>query len=182
VHNGLILVNGLVYVPEIRDLYLRILKSCHDHPAAGHPGQAATYELVSCDYWWPKICQTIACYIWNCDTCACIKPVRHAPYGLLKPLQVPFRKWSSVSLDLVTSLPKSNGYDALLVVVDCLSKMPHYIPTTMDVNSKQVTRLFFDNIFYLHGIPDSIVSDHVTQFASEFTLALTNLVGIQQKI
>jgi len=55
VHNGLILVNGLVYVPETPDLYLRILKNCHDHPAAGHPGQAATYELVSRDYWWPKM-------------------------------------------------------------------------------------------------------------------------------
>jgi len=182
VHNGLILVNELMYVPEIPDLYLRILKNCHDHPAAGHSGQAATYELVSRDYWWPKMCQTIAHYIRNCDTCAWIKPVRHALYRLLKPLQVPFRKWSSVSLDLVMGLPKSNGYDALLVIVDCLSKMAHYILTTMDVNSKQVAKLFFDNIFHLHGIPDSIVSDHGTQFASEFTWALTNLLGIQQKI
>jgi len=51
IHNGLILVNGLVYVPEIPDLYLRILKNYYDHTAAGHPGQAATYELVSRDYW-----------------------------------------------------------------------------------------------------------------------------------
>jgi len=126
--------------------------------------------------------QTIARYIRNCDTYARIKPVWHAPYGLLKPLQVPFRKWSSVSLNLVTGLPKSNSYDALLVVVDRLSKMAHYIPTTMDVNSKQVAKLFFDNIFHLHRIPDSIVSNRGTQFASEFTRALTNLVGIQQKI
>jgi len=182
VHNGLILVNGLVYVPEIPYLYLRVLKSCHNHPAAGHPGQAATYELVSRDYWWPKMCQTIDHYIRNCDTCARIKPVRHAPYGLLKPLQVAFQKWSSVSLDLVTRLPKCNGYDALLVVVDRLSKIAHYIPTTTGVNSKQVARLFFDNIFQLYGIPDLIVSDCRTQFTSEFTRALTNLVGIQQKI
>ena len=47
VHNGLILVNGLVYIPEIPGLYLRILKNCHDHPVAGYPGQAAMYELVS---------------------------------------------------------------------------------------------------------------------------------------
>jgi len=52
----------------------------------------------------------------------------------------------------------------------------------MDVNCKQVAKLFFDNIFRLHGIPDSIVSYRGTQFASEFTRALTNLVGIQQKI
>ena len=60
--------------------------------------------------------------------------------------------------------------------------MAHYIPTTMDVNSKQVAKLFFNNIFHLYGIPDSIVSDRGTQFASEFTRALTNLVDIQQKI
>jgi len=136
VHTGLILVNRLVYVPEIPDLYLRILKNCYNHPAAGHPGQASMYELVFHNYWWPKIRQTIARYIQNCDTCAQIKPVRHAPYGLLKLWHVLFRKWFSVSLDLVTGLPKSNGYDTLLVVVDHLSKMAYYVPITMDVNSK----------------------------------------------
>jgi len=85
----------------------------------------------------------------------------------LKPLQVPFRKWSSFSLDLVTGLPKSNGFDTLLVVVERLSKMAHYIPTPTDVNSKQVAKIFFDDIFCLHGMPDSIVSDHGTQFVSE---------------
>jgi len=49
--NGLLLVNKLVYVPDSPDLYLRILKNCHDCPAAGHPRRAATYELVSRDYW-----------------------------------------------------------------------------------------------------------------------------------
>jgi len=45
--NRLLLVNKLVYVPDSPDLYLQILKNYHDHPAAGHPGHAATYELVS---------------------------------------------------------------------------------------------------------------------------------------
>jgi len=49
--NGLLLVNKLVYVPDSPDRYLRILKNYHDHPIAGHPGCAVTYELVSRDYW-----------------------------------------------------------------------------------------------------------------------------------
>ena len=126
--------------------------------------------------------QTVAQFFRNCDTCVRIKPARHAPYGLLKPLEVPFGHWSLVSLNLVTGFPISNGFDALLVVVDCLSKMAHCIPTTSDVNSKQIAKLFFDNIFRLHGIPDSIVSDQGTQFTSEFTRALIKLVGIQQKL
>ena len=103
--------------------------------------------------------QMIAKYIRNCDNCARIKLVRHASYGLLKMLEVPFWRWSSVSLDFITRLPMSNGFNALLVVVDHLSKIAYYISTTSDINSKQLAKLFFDNIFRLHGIPDSIVSD-----------------------
>ena len=106
--------------------------------------------------------QTVTQFIRNCDTCTHIKPAHHAPYGLLKTLEVPVRRWSSVSLDLITGLPMANGFNALLVVVDRLSKAAHYIKTTTDVNSKQIAQLFFDNIFRLHGIPDSVVSDRGT--------------------
>ena len=58
---------------------------------AGNPGRAAIYKLVSHDYWWPKMCHTITRYIWNYETCMQIKPARHAPYGFLKPLEVPIR-------------------------------------------------------------------------------------------
>ena len=125
---------------------------------------------------------TIAQYIRNCDTCSRIKPARHAPYGLLKPLEIPIRRWTSVSLDLITGLPPSNGYDALLVVVDRLSKMAHYAATTTDVSSKGIAKLYLDNIFQLHGLPDSVVSDRGTQFSSDFTRALCDLAGIQQKM
>jgi len=60
--------------------------------------------------------------------------------------------------------------------------MAHYIPTTTDVNSKGIARLFLDNIFRLHGLLDSIVSDRGTQFVSQFTRYLTDLLGIQQKV
>jgi len=93
IENGLLLVNNLIYIPDFPELYLRILKTCYNHPTAGHPGCAAIYELVSWDYCWPKMHQTIVQYLCHCDTCARIKPARHAPYGLPKPLQVLFHKW-----------------------------------------------------------------------------------------
>jgi len=70
----------------------------------------------------------------------------------------------------------------LLVIVDRLSKMAHYIPTTTEVDSKGIARLFLDNIFRLVGLPDSIVSNRGTQFVSSFTRARTNLLGIHQKV
>ena len=171
-----------MYVPDNPAIQLQVLKSCHNHSAAGHPGRAATYKLVTHAYWWPKMHHTIARYIRNCETCMQIKPAQHTPYRLLKPLEVAIRQWSFVSLDLITGLLLSNGHDALLIIVDCLSKMSHYIPTTMDVNSKGIVQLYFDHIFRLHGISDSVISDRGTQFISEFTRALCALTGMKQTL
>ena len=125
---------------------------------------------------------TIARYIRNCKTCTLIKPGQHAPYRLLKPLEVSIRRWSSVSLDLITRLPPSNGHNDLLVVVDCLSKMCHYIPTSMDVNSKGIAWLYFDHIFWLHSITDSVISDRGTLYISEITRALYALTGMKRNL
>ena len=58
--DNLIYINGLLYEPVNPALQLKVLKSCHDHPLAGYLERAATYELVTRDYWWPKMCHTIA--------------------------------------------------------------------------------------------------------------------------
>ena len=164
VENSLLYIYGLLYVPDNETMYREILHDHHDHPAAGHPRRATTYELVSRNYWWPGMRKTIARYLAKCDTCARIKPIRHAPYGLLKPMQVPVTHWSSVSKDFITGLPKSGPqqHDAILVIVDRLTKMAHYTPTHESVTSEGTSRLYFDNIFQLHGLPDSLSSDRGT--------------------
>src|SRR5467141_5050150 len=66
-----------------------------------------------------------------------------------------------------------------MVVVDCLSKQAHVIPTTSDVTAAGVARLFRDHIWKLHGLPEEVISDQGTQFISNFTQSLTQLLGIQ---
>ena len=182
VNNNLLYVYGLLYVLDNETLYREIIYAHHDHPAAGHPVRAATYELVSRNYWWPNMRKTIARYLNNCDTYARIKPVRHALYGLIKPMQIPVTRWSSLSMDFITDLPESgpNKFNSILVVVDHLTKMTHYIPTHETVTSEQVARLYLYNIFRLHGLSASIVSDRGTQFTSGFSRALCKLVAISQ--
>ena len=85
-------------------------------------------------------------------------------------------------MDFITGLPESNGYNAILVVVDRLTKMAHYIPTCEDTNSEKVVRLYFDNIFRLYSLPDSIISEQGTQFTSRFSRTLCKLVGISQNL
>ena len=179
INDGLLEVNGLIYVPDDLELQQKIISSRHSHPAVGHPGQAATFELISRDFWWPGIRKTIARYIRNCETCQRIKPVRHAPYGYLKPLEVPQRRWESISLDLITGLPSSNSFDAVLVVVDRLTKMAHFVPCNSNLNSQKFAHLYRDSIFRLHGLPDSIVSDRGSIFTSTYIRELSKILSVR---
>lgn len=175
--DGLLIISELIYVPE--SLRTTIISTSHDHPAAGHPGRAKTLELVSRNFWWPKIRATIDRFIRNCDTCSRIKPVRHAPYGYLKPLEIPQKRWESISLDFITGLPKSNGFDAILVVVDRLTKMAHFIPTTTSVNTIELVKLLRDNIFRLHGLPESIICDRDPVFTSNLAREFASILSIK---
>ena len=83
-------------------------------------------------------------------------------------------------MDFITALPELNGYNSILLVVDRLTKMAYYIPTCEDTNSEIVAHLYFDNIFHLYGLSDSIISNLGTQFTSTFCYALCKLVGISQ--
>ena len=80
-------------------------------------------------------------------------------------------------------LPKTlSGYDAILVVVDRLSKMAHFIPTTASVTALATAKLFVDHIFKLHGLPKSLVSDRDTRFTSKFWQALFHSLGTSLKM
>ena len=91
--------------------------------------------------------------------CSRSKNPRHRPYGLLQPLPIPERPWSSVSMDFITDLPPSATFDAIYVVVDRLTKMAYFIPYKKSISGEETTRLFLDNIYRYHGLPDNIISD-----------------------
>jgi transposase InsO family protein len=176
---GLLLHNGLVYIPAIDALKLGILKDCHDARTAGHLGQKKTLELVSREYYWPRIRAFVNDYVRTCNTCARNKIPRHAPYGHLHPLPIPSGPWKSVSMDFIVELPKSEGYDAIYICVDRLTKMPHFIPTNTTVTAEQTAQLFYRHIWKHHGLPANIVSDRGTQFVAKFTQHLLERLDIQ---
>ena len=79
---------------------------------------------------------------------------------------------------MIGELPKSRGNNAILVVVDCLSKRIHAIPTVTSVDSEGVARLFLANVWQHHGLPDKIISDRGSAFVSKFSKALATLLGV----
>lgn len=88
--------------------------------------------------------------------------------GLLQSLPIPEKFWEHVSIDFVEGLPKSEGCDTIMVVVDRYSKYAHFIPLSHLFSATTVARVFLDNIYKLHGLPSSIVSDRDKVFVSQF--------------
>ena len=169
---GLLLLNDRIYVPDVSDLRLRVLKYKHDHPLSGHFGQNKTLELIRREYVWPKMRMFIKDYCNSCTICKRSKPTRHKPYGLLKQLPIPSRPWNSISMDFIEQLPPSLGYTAILVIVDRLSKQGIFIPTHDTITSALLAELFVLHVFSKHGVPSHCTSDRGSEFVSHFFRSL----------
>jgi len=102
--------------------------------------------------------------------------------GKLKLGEVSEKPWTHTSVDFITKLPIVAEKDAILVVCNRLSKITHFIATTEEMTAEGLARLFRDNIWRLHGLPESIVSDKGPQFAAELTKELNKMLGIQMKL
>ena len=121
-----------LWVPD--NLQLTVIRDVYDQIATGHPSYQKTISFISRNYYWPRLKKMVQRYIQNCHCCRRAKTPKDRYNGLLKLLLILFCPWINVTLDFVTGLPISNGYNAILIVVDCLRKEKHYIPCTTNEN------------------------------------------------
>ena len=124
----------------------------------------------------------VGAYVKLCPVCQSVQPTNRCPYGSIQPLEVPYGKWTDVTINMVTDLPVTpRGHDSVLVFVDGLPKMCHLAPTTETMSSEESVRLFADNVIKHHGAPVNLISDRGSTFASRYTHAATQLMGLLQK-
>jgi len=181
IEDRVVLKEGRIYVPE-GELKGEIIQLHHDTPVGGHRGRWKTTELVTRNYWWPGVTKEVGRYVDGCDACQRYKNRSEAPAGKLMPNAIPEKPWSHISADFITKLPLAQGYDAILVVCDRFSKITHFIATTEKTSAEGLTKLFRDQVWKLHGLSESIVSDRRVQFAAGMIKELNNLLGIQTKL
>jgi hypothetical protein len=178
----LVLYRGKVYIPKEPEIRRELVQLHHDTPVAGHLGRWKTQELIARNYWWPGITKYVAEYVKGCDKCQRNKIIPQQPVGKLMSPETPTEPWKGVAADFIMGLPETQGMDALLVVVDRAKKQIHVIPTSKETSALGLAKLYRDNVWRYHGLPDSIISDRGPQFAADLMRELNTMLGIQTKL
>jgi len=115
---GVIYMEGRIYVPDNKKIKEEILKENHDLVNVGHPGQHRILELIKRTYWWPGLKKDVKKYIQECFKCQQNKVQHQRKAGELYPLEIPKGPWQEISIDIIGPLPRLNGMDAIIVIVD----------------------------------------------------------------
>ena len=158
----------------------------HAHSILAHLGSQKTIAHLRDQVWWKDMNRDISKYCETCNVCKWSKLDNQRPYGQLNPLSIPSHPWESIGVDFVGPLPLSkdrNGeFDMIAVVIDWLTSMVHLVPSRQDYKAREMAELIFAEVYRLHGLPKSIVSDRDTLFTSTFWTHLHRLIRVELKM
>lgn len=175
--NGLILYKKNIFLSSSSPLKPLILQHVHDSPIGGHFGYLKTLHWIKQDFFWKGMKTHVKQHIKCCEVCQRIKVHTTKPAGLLQTLLIPNTPWLDTSMDFIECLPKSHGFEVLLVVVDRLTKFVRFLPLSHPFTAARVAAVFMKGVFKLHGMPKSIVSDKGAVFSTAFWKELFKLQG-----
>ena len=175
-------MEGRVYIPNNKKLKEEILKENHDLVDVRHPGQHRMLELLKRNYWWPGLKKDVKRYVQGCFKCQQNKVQHQRKAGELHPLEISQGLWQEISIDIIGPLPKSNGMDAIVIIVNRFTKMICLKVTTTNISSEGMAKIYRDNIWKLHGIPRKILSDRGLQFASKFMEEFIKTLGTKKQL
>ena len=152
-------------VPQgpVRDL---LLAEHHSTPLAGHLGYERQVATMRDKYWWRGLGTDLKDFCARCPKCQLRKDLTTARNGPLQPLDPPSTPFTHVTMDFITGLPKCEGCDAILVVVDRLTRMVMTRATKKAINALDTARLILEMMLPMGGMPLSIVSDRDTRFVA----------------
>ena len=134
-----------------------------------HPGSTKMYQDLKTSYWWSGMKGDVSEFVTKCMVCQKVKAEHQVPSGLLQPIRIPEWKLDRITMDFVVVLPLTRrNHDLVWVVVDRLTKSTHFLLVRTDYALYKLAELYIREIFWLHGIPISIISDRDSRFTSRF--------------
>src|SRR5216117_42586 len=172
-----------IWVSHHEPLRTKLIQDTHDSTLVGHPGRETLKGVLSRRFYWPGISQDVRRFVRNCDVCGRATVWREKRRGLLKPLPIPDRHWTELSIDFITDLPPSrtSGATNIMVITDRLSKSVIYEPMT-SITAEATARALYWAVCRHHGLPTAIVSDRGPQFTSLLWKRLCELMRVVRRL
>lgn len=171
--DGILYFKNKIYLRLDSSLIPVIVEEMH---SSTHEGYHKTLQRARSVFYWQGMRSSIREFIKQCDTCQRNKGENTTPAGL-NLSQFLLQVWTDISMDFIDGLPKSSGKTTIFVIVDRLSKFAHFIPISHPYTATTIAQIFFDQIFKLYGMPQSVVCDRDPTFTSLFWRELFRLQG-----
>lgn len=169
---------GRLVVGDDPQLRRTIIEIWHSSPQGGHSGMDATIWMLQSLFHWKSLISDVRIFINQCDICQRHKYDVAASPRYLHPLPIPEGVWTDICLNFIEGLPKSQGKDVILVVMDRLSKYAHFLSLQHPYTTQSVAKSFLDGVFKLHRMPVTMTSDRDPVFLSSFWQELFTLQGV----
>lgn len=176
----LLLYKQRIVLPPTSHTIPLLLQEFHNNLVGGHNGVLKKYQRVKKELFWTKMKASVRAFVGDCSKCQQPKYLSLTPLGLLQPLPILEMIWDDILIDFIDGLPKSEGYNSILVVMDRLSKYAHFIPLKHPYTTVVVAAVFLREIVQLYGVPKSIVLDKDKVFTSLFWDELFRLMGTRR--
>jgi hypothetical protein len=159
-----------LWILESNQLKIDIIKKIHDQFASEHSNVRCTCKYLHKWYYWSQVKQSVKRYIRNCHICKRSKTSKDKYFELLNFLFISNRSWMNIIMNFVIELSKSKKeFNAILMIVNRLTKMHHYIFCVAKENEttvEETTRLLINHVWKLHELSSIIVFDRESQFVS----------------
>lgn len=165
-------------MPNNSELKNVILREFHTKPYSSHLGYQKTLTAMKKFYYWLNLNKDVARFVARCLDYKRVKAYCKHPGGLLQSISIPEWKWEVISMDFIIGLlRKVRQHDSIMVVVDRLTKVAHFIPIKSTLSASDVEHVFIRDMVRLHGVPKNIVSDRDEKFTSKFWKDLFPVLG-----
>ena len=131
--DGMIVKGQRMCVLEYGELKRNIMEEAHSSAYVMHPGSTKMYRTLKEHYWWNGMKKKIAGFVSRCLTYQQVKAEHQSPVGKIQLLPIPLWKWEKITMDFVTSFPRTQRQDDVIwVIVDRLTKYAHFLPVNVE--------------------------------------------------
>ncbi len=164
---------------------LLLMQEMHDQLAFDHSKMNRTIKLLKNNHRWSRMIRDVKQYVRNCHTCKRVKAARDKYHELLNSLSMSDRSWTNITLNFVTELFDSRYYNAILMIVNKLSKMHHYISCTTNENEttiEETAKLLIQHVWKLHELFTTMISDKNSQFIFLVWDTICKMLKIKAKL